>query len=228
MKRIILFLSVLSIISCCHEVPQKLLFGTWDYKLFINDVEIGTATMSNKEIEGNYVSISEFRVKMADVDTLSRDTVTETKDFKPLKLESYNKIVTGGQTRETLLQAAINGREVLLTFGKNKSKYKVDSDFIIDGNYFMSKLIEGKFSDGLEISANVFHPSVEPDRAILVKARVLGRENIMIMGKEESLIHVIQSIENIEKNIDLYIDSTGAVRKGVMEMMNLKIEFIKI
>ncbi len=212
----------------CHSFPEKIPQGEWKYKLFVNGLEIGTALISNKISNSNYISSSEYNMKLADMKTITKDIITETTDFKPVKLESYSKIENAGKVHETKITSLFKGKDVELTFGDKKYNYTVNRDFIIDGNFFMSKLIQAKFRQGFEVTSYVYNPSVELETPIKAITRIVGYEKIMINGKEYNLIHITQSIENIKDNIDLFIDSNGILQKGIIRMLNLKIELIKI
>jgi hypothetical protein len=202
--------------------------GEWEYKLFVNGIAAGTAKISNKIINGNYISTSEYSVKLADSNTITKDTVTETTDFKPVKLENYCKIINAGKVHETNIVSIFNGKNVELTYGNKKYSYTLNRDFIIDGNYYMSQLIQAKFKPGFEAVNYVYNPAVELETAIKATTKVIGPENVIINGKENKLIHIVQSIENIKDNIDLFIDEKGILQKGIIRMLNLKIELIKI
>jgi hypothetical protein len=228
MKKYIIIIIIFFMFSNCHSAPDKIAQGEWNYKLFVNGLEVGTAIISNRISDSNYISTSEYNMKLADMNTITKDIITETTDFKPVKLESYSKIENAGKVHETKIISIFKGKEVELAFGDKKYNYTVTRDFIIDGNYFMSKLIEAKFRQGYEITNYVYNPSVEAETPIKATTKVAGYEKIMINGKEFNLIHITQSIENIKDNVDLFIDNNGILQKGIISMLNLKIELIKI
>jgi hypothetical protein len=214
--------------SNCRALPETFAQGEWEYTLFVNGISVGTAKISNKTIDNKYISISEYIVKLEDTTTITKDTVTETIDFKPVKLENYLKIVKAGKVHETNIVSVFNGKNVELTYNKKKYNYKINREFIIDGNFFMSQLIKSKFKPDLEVVNYVYNPAVELETPIKATTKVIGTENIIINGKENKLIHIVQSIENIKDNIDLFIDENGILHKGIIHMLNLKIELIKI
>jgi hypothetical protein len=229
MKNLLKIISILLLFSAnSSAMPETVAQGEWEYKLFVNGVVVGTAKINNKIIDGNYVSASEYSVKLADSTTITKDTVTETTDFKPVKLENYLKIINAGKVHETNIVSVFKGKNVELTYGNKKYNYTLKRDFIIDGNYFMSQLIQAKFKPGFEVSNYMYNPAVELETLIKATTKVIGPENIIINGKETKLIHVVQSIENIKDNIDLFIDENGILQKGIIRMLNLKIELIKI
>lgn len=212
----------------CYNAPQKIPTGSWNYRLFTNGIRMGNAVISNQLINGNYVSTSELKLSFGGIINTSKQTIVETKNFKPLSLETINKTIRGNSIYTTSIKASINEGNIDLVSspGERKSVIKIEKNFILDGNYFMAKFIEGKFKTGLSIEANIYDPSIEIDKPITIKTKVVGIEELKIKGKSERLIHLIQSIENI-KNIDLYINAQGILIKGVIEMLNMKVELIK-
>jgi len=80
----------------------------------------------------------------------------------------------------------------------------------------------------LKVSNFVYNPSVELETPIKATAKVIGEEEVVVNGKNIKLFHIKQSLENIEDNIDLYVDGKGILQKGIIHMLNLKIELVKI
>lgn len=228
MKRIIIYICFLFFFLSCRSGPAKIPQGNWKYILYVNDTEVGTANISNKIENKTYISSSEYTMKMQDLTTVTKDVVIETLDYKPVRLESYSRIENAGKIHENNIVSVFSGNEVELSYGKKKVKYSVNRDFIIDGNFFMGKLIEGKFEKGMEVSNYIYNPSVELETPVKATTKVIGFERIMINGKEKDLMHISQSIENINDNVDLFIDDQGILQKGIIYMLNIKIELIKI
>ncbi|MDY6935114.1 MAG: hypothetical protein SVZ03_12945 [Spirochaetota bacterium] len=230
--KIILGLILICLPQGCYEMPQSIPIGKWSYRLLVNNVEMGSALISNSIVEGNYISTSELKFSTGNITNTNKQIITETKEFKPVKLQTHNKTLTGDNVYETITVSVFNDRnvDVKITTGKekttNNAKITLGKDSILDGNFFLSKLIEGKFKSGLEIEANIYDPSIELEEPIITKVKVIGLKNIEVDGKDERLIHISQSIENI-KSIDFFIDSAGIMRKGVIEMLNIRIELIR-
>ncbi len=126
------------------------------------------------------------------------------------------------------LVSVFKGKEVEVSYAGNKSIYTINSDFILDGNYFIGKLLESKFKQGTKIIHYVYNPSVELDTPVKVTSSVAGYENISINGRDMKLLHIVQSIENIDDNVNMYVDEKGIMYKGIINMMNLKLELIMI
>jgi hypothetical protein len=228
MKKSYFLIFIIVTLLNCYPVPDSIPVGESRYKLFVNGIEVGSAIVSNRIEDGKYISSAEYTMKLMDMNAITRDTVVETLDFKPLKLESYSKVEYDGEIYETNIVSVFSGRAVELIHNGEKYNYTINRDFILDGNYFIDKLIKGKFRKGFEISNYIYNPSVELETPIKATTKVIGFINVIINGDKQRLIHVVQSVENIEDNIDLFIDSRGDLRKGIIHMLNLKIELIKI
>jgi len=228
MKKIVIaiYIAILFFNPGCFKVPTEIPEGEWNYKLFTNNVLIGSSKISNFIVEDNYVLTSELKLGIGNVSNISRHVIVETKSFAPVKLESYSKITTTDLLHETEIKAIFNGKKIEITSGNKKTTYYLDKNFILEGNFFLAKLIEGKFKKGLEIMASIYDPSIELEKPISVKTEVIGIKNVEIKGKGKSLIHIVQFIENI-KIINIYLDENGIMIKGTIEMLNMKIEIIK-
>lgn len=209
----------------CTRTPAQIPTGQWTYTLFVNGFDSGRAVVTNR-IEGvNWVSSTELTIGMGDISNVSKQIVTETLDFKPVKLESRNRIITGGKVQSIDTITVFRGREAEITFGKDKAVHKIGKDFILEGNYILAKLIEGKFREGMEVEANIYDPTIELEEPILVKAKVMGYETVPVGPRRERLLHVTESIEAV-KSIDLYLDENGILRKGVIQMLNMTMELV--
>jgi hypothetical protein len=207
-------------------VPSEIPSGTWNYKLLVNDSPVGSATLSNRREKDTYVITSDLLMTVGDVKNSSKQIVTETLDFKPLKIETYNRTTQGAMVQNVDTVAIIQGRNVEVQAGRLKTRVTLDRDFILDGNYIMSWLIAGKFKEGMHLRAYIYDPSIEVDRVIPISTRLLGRETVTIGGKPMRLYHVIQSLESV-KSADSYLDEQGILFKAVIRMLNLKIELVR-
>ena len=222
-----LIVALLGLSLVCSKRPEKIPTGRWNYKLYVNASEVGTAVISNSFKDGRYISSTEMTMKTGDVVNMTRQIVTETADFKPLRLETYNRIDQGGKSQRIDTVALFKGRTVELTTGAGKKTLLLEKDFILEGNYFLAKLIEGKFRKGLELKADIYDPAIELEEPIPLKVLCLGRETIEIFGKSRTVYHISETIEGI-KGIDLYFDEEGVLLKGVIIMLNLAIELVRI
>jgi hypothetical protein len=210
----------------CGKTPDTIPLGTWKYRIHTRGVFIGEALITNKKDGDRYVISSELTMGLADVKNTTRHIMTETLDFRPLKYESYNKIVTESAAQNIDTVAVFKGREIDLREGANRATITLPGDFILDGNYFLSRLIEGGFKKDLEVSAQVYDPSIERDRSISMTARSMGRETVEVNGKSMRLIHISQTIDAV-KFSDSYIDEAGVAVLVVVEMLNNRIELVR-
>lgn len=226
MKRLALLLILFTTApGCSVKTPTSIAQGTWTYQLLINGVEIGTASVSNIQRDGLFTSTIQMDMVLGKVKNTTRQIITETADFKPVKLEIYNTIINGKKRQEINTVAEFNNKTVQLTAGDHKTQFTIEKSFILDGNYFMDFLIKKSFKKGTQVSALLYDPTFETEEPINVKMKVKGRERVIINGKPKQLIHIVQRIEN-SKNIDIFIDENGIAQKAIILMLNNRIELI--
>ncbi|MCU0844036.1 MAG: hypothetical protein MUC76_03835 [Spirochaetes bacterium] len=226
MNHIIPALLIALLISLgCGGVPDSIPTGRWNYALLINGARGGNAVISNRREGETYIITSELTMNIAGMQNVSRQVVTETTEFTPVKIETSNRIKfpTGWKDIETT--ALFRGRNVEIRSGGRKTTVTLQGDFVLDGNYFAAKLIEGRFREGLEIKGAIYDPSIELDALVPVTTRVVGRELVDVAGTKRRLLHVSQSIDVI-KSADSYLDEKGVMVKAVIQMMNLTVELI--
>ncbi|OHD63647.1 MAG: hypothetical protein A2176_05805 [Spirochaetes bacterium RBG_13_51_14] len=226
MKKTIIFLLILLIpAGACRTRPDAIPTGTWKYRLLVNGADIGSAVVTNAVTGKLYVSTLEMQMDAGVIKNTSRQIITETLDFKPVKLEVYNTTTQNGQVSEMKTIAQFNGARVDLDTGDLKTSITIEKPFILEGNYFMNELIKSKFKDGTIIKHYIYEPSVDIEEPVLVLVKVMGREEVEVNGKTKNLIHLGLSIDNL-KNIDSYIDGSGITQKTVITMLNNRLELI--
>ena len=221
----IISLLMISSAACKNKYPTAIATGTWHYTLLMNGVKIGTAVTSTQKKENQIRSEVEMTMELGAVKNRTRQIITETTDFRPLKLEIYNDIINGDKVQKVATIAEVKGKEIHLSTGGHSAKVKITKDFVFDGTYFMSRLIAAGFKEGTRVSSYLYEPTFEVEEPILVSVTMAGRERVTINGKSRNLIHLVQVIENF-KNIDIYIDDNGVAQKAVILMLNNKIELI--
>lgn len=221
-----LFTIIIGMCQCTYTIPKSIPTGEWTYTLFVNDVPVGTAKASNCIVDKQYIIRSELRMEVGDVTNIARQTIVETLDFKPVRYESHNSIISSGETQEIDTVATFDGRKVTLTADNSSASLTLPRDFMLDGNYFFSQLIEGKFKEGLTLTSNIYDPTIEQESLIPVTITVIGIERIDVGGESRRLIHLTESIGNV-KSIDLYLDERGIMIKTVIRMLNTAIVLIK-
>ena len=208
--------------SCAKKsTPASIPQGTWNYDLKVNTVKAGTAVFSNNIIDNNYVVRSELYLSIGPIENKAINIITETKDFKPVKLEEYNTITDSGtgSVQEIKRSAIFDGANVTFQSGDRKSKFKIEGSFILDGNYFIDELIKNQFKPGTIVKADIYEPSVEIDAPILAIAEVKGYSSVDVGNKSMKLLHLKIRIENL-KRIDMYLNEQGVTEKMVMNMLN--------
>jgi hypothetical protein len=220
----ILFISLVISIGC-GGVPDSIPTGSWNYALLINGVRAGGAVISNHREGETYVIASELNMNIAGMQNVSRQVVTETTAFTPVKIETSNRIKIPAGWKDIQTTALFRGKNVEIRSGGRKTVITLQGEFVLDGNYFTARLIEGGFRDGLEIKGAIYDPSIELDALVPVTTRVVGRELVDVGGVKRRLLHVSQSID-VVKSADSYLDEKGVMVKAVVQMMNLTVELI--
>lgn len=221
--RIALMLILAFAAGCSQRTPEKIPLGSWSYKLFMNGTEMGTAVTTHRQENGCYVSTELLQIKAGDVENISRQEIRETADFKPLSLRTDNQIITGGKVQNISTSAVFNGSEITVTANEATAKVSIEKPFVLSEHYFFKALAEQGFGKGAHAEADIYDPSFELEDTIRVKMAVEGRELVLVNGKPEKLLHISQIIENF-KDIDLFLDGDGIMRKGKILMLNNKIE----
>jgi hypothetical protein len=227
-KRSLAVLCFMLLVSC-RSNPETVPEGTWKYDLYVNGVKAGSAITVIEEKENLYITKNEMYLKMGTMENKTVQTVTETKDFKPVSLEILNtmKDTSAGLNQEIKKTAVFEGSTVTLVSDGYKSEIKLEEPFILDGNFFFKELVKSGFKKGTRIEAQIYEPSVSIDNTILVIVDVAGREKIQIGSEEMNLIHVKQRVEQL-KIVDMYLNDEGVMEKAVIKMLNNVFELIRV
>lgn len=212
----------------CSSKPAAIPVGTWNYDLLVNGIKAGSAVISNSASGNNYIIKSEMYIKIGTIENSSVQIITETKDFKPVKLEVLNTVTDTATNKKQVIEksATFSGSEVTLKNDGYQTKFTIDGVFVLDGNYFFNELLKKKFEPGTVISAKIYEPSVEIDEPILVIVEAKGFADIQSQGRMVKLFHIKQRIEKF-KSIDVYVNEKGITEKMVMKMLNNIFELVR-
>jgi hypothetical protein len=225
------FLSILIIVTAvsCSSGPAQIPEGTWNYDLLVNGVRAGRAVVSNRSSGDNFIIKSEMYLNIGTIENKSVQIVTETKNFKPVKLEVFNTVTdtSGNSTQEINKTVLFNGEDVTLKTGDYESRFKIKDPFVLDGNYFFNELLKSKFKTGVMIKANIYEPSVEIDTPILVIVEAKGMETVQVRNKPMKLFHIKQRVEKL-KSMDIYMNDKGITEKIVLKMLNNVFELVRV
>lgn len=229
MKKISLTVLCLILLLSCRSTPESVPEGTWKYDLIVNGVKAGSAVTVIDEKENLYITRNEMYLKIGTMENKTVQTVTETRDFKPVSLEIHNTIKdsSSGLNHEMSKTAVFEGNRVTLKSDGFESVIDITGPFILDGNYFFKELVKSGFKKGTRIEARIYEPSVEIDNTILVIVDVAGREKIEVGSVEMDLIHVKQRVEQL-KIVDIYLNDEGVMEKSVIKMLNNIFELIRV
>lgn len=226
--RTMLSILIIAASVTCSSKPSQIPEGTWKYDLLVNGVKAGRAVTSNTVSGENYIIRSEMYLDMGSIQNRSVQVVTETKSFKPVRLEVFNTVTDASAktTQEINKTADFDGDNVSLKTGDYQSKFKLQGPFVLDGNYFFSELLKNKFKTGIVIKANMYEPSVEIDKPILVLIETKGIETVQVGDKSMKLLHVKQRVEKL-KSMDIYLNENGITEKVVVKMLNNIFELVR-
>jgi hypothetical protein len=226
LKKIFIFFLIPLLSACaCRSKLSTIPTGTWTYRLLVNGAAIGKAVVTNARSNNLYISTTDMEMDAGYIKNTTRQVITETTGFKPVKLEVYNKTIQNERASEMKTIANFSGNKVDLDTGGARSSITIDKPFILEGNYFMSELIKNEFKNGTVIKNQIYEPTVDIEEPVLMLVKVLGRKDVSIKGKTKNLIHLGFSIENL-KNIDSYIDENGITQMTVITMLNNKLELV--
>lgn len=220
----IIVFTLLTVCACSAHAPGTIPVGTWQYDLLVNGVEMGKATIQNSIEDNQYVY--RFDLTMGNGTTRSQDTIVETLECKPVKLEKHTYIKQTTTEQKMDIIAQCNGRTITLIENNMKSIITLDQDYVLDGNYFLYMLIQNKFKKGLQITHNVYDPSIERESAIPVTIKLIGTETISVNSVLYKAWKIEQSIGKI-KNIIVYLDEHGVVLKSSIKMLNMQLDIIR-
>lgn len=229
MKRTGLLILCFMLLLSCRTNPESIPEGTWKYDLFVNGVKAGYSTTVFDEKENLYITQNEMYLKIGTMENKTVQTVTETRDFKPVSLEIHNTIKdsASGLNHDMSKIASFQGNKVTLTSDGFESVIDIAHPFILDGNYFFKELTKSGFKKGTRIEAQIYEPSVEIDDTILVIIDVAGREKIKVGSSEMNLIHIKQRVEQL-KIVDMYLNDEGVMEKAVIKMLNNIFELVRV
>jgi hypothetical protein len=219
-------IATVMLVFACAKRPAALPSGTWNYALYLNGNKVGSAAISNVHEGGHRVSIIEMTMKAGEVESVSKQIITETTDFKPVKYETYNIIIKGNIVQNINTVATFEGKKVKLSADNSVQEIEIERDFKLEGNYMLAKLIEGKFDKGLKVESYIYEPAIDPEIPVLMKAYVVGNESVTIAGKRYDAVHVIEYIEKF-KSFDMYLDGQGALLKAELTMLNMNIQLVR-
>jgi len=226
MKRILYVFAILSFLFVsAHSTPTDVRGGSWEYDVLVNGILVGKSTISSTITNGQHVHQSDMTMTIGQVSTTTKQKVTETEKYTPVKFEI--SVVTIYGTNKTTMEtmATFDGKKVTLKTGESVQTFTITRPFVLDGNYFYSELVKNKFVKDSEASAYLYHPSIEAREPFKVTVKVLGKETVLIRDKQKNLIHVAFFMETI-KQADYYLNDDGAAERIEQRFMNNTVELI--
>ena len=223
MRKLVLLFIILLV--SCSRIPFELPMGKFSYKLIMNGTKLGTAVTSTIIHEGAYITNTVMTLEIGDVKNITNQTIKETLDFKPIRFESIHSVIVDDNVQEISWIANFDGNKIMLQMGDTLIEFEPDEPFRLEGGFILNELITQRFRKNSVVSTKIYDPTLEPEDLIPVQVKFVGMKNIEINNRTHRVFHLVQAIENF-KNIDIYLDSRGVVKKSVMIMLNNRIELI--
>lgn len=223
-KTLVILITMLLTVSCGKKL-NSIERGSFTYLLKINGMTAGKSVITRKMENGNHITETAMTMKAGHIENSALVKVTETSEFKPVKLEIINtmKDTSSNAVQEIKKTALFNDNTVSLDTNGYKSEFKIDENFYLDGDFFIDELKKKKFKPGTVVRAKIYEPTVKVDSPILVIYKVIGDKKISLNNREIDTVHISQKIEML-KSIDWYISRDGVVQKVVIKMLNNIIE----
>jgi len=227
MKYLFLLVPALFLIVGCKtfEPPKSLPVGTWNYKLFMNGSEMGNASITFAETSNLYISTIVMSISAGDTQSTTKEIVTETKTFVPVKYETYNQITRNGITQNIDTVAIFNEKEITVKSNGQTARIIIDKPFVLPGNYLMKALLDKGYGKNSSVEVEIYSPLLELEDTVSAKQVVIGTENIEINGIREELLHMKGITADFQES-DIYIDSNGVLHKARILMLNNLIELV--
>ena len=227
MKYLLYFVSIFFFVAGCKTFapPKSIPAGTWNYKLFMNGTQMGTASLTSAETSVHYISTIVMSIEVAGAQSTTKEILTETKTFVPVKFEAYNQVITNGIVQNMDTVAVFNGKEITVSSQGQIARVIIDKPFVLPGNYLTKALLDKGYVKSSLVEAEVYNPLLELEDTVLIRQEVLGIEIVEINGVKEELLHIREIIVDFQQS-DMYIDSSGVPRKISALMLNNLLELV--
>jgi len=224
-KTIFLTLLVTLPFITCMGRPSSIPVGTWEYDLYVNGVKSGKSVTAVKLENGLYTTETSMQMNAGIITNTSMNRITETVDFKPVRLENVNSIIQGDKVRKIEITALFEGNAVTVKTGSSSVSVKLPGPCVLDGTYFISELIRKGFRNGTRVSARIYEPAIELEELITVNVRVNGIKRVKVGREKKRLYHVSYIIQDM-KNIECYINKNGITELATITMLNNRMDLV--
>jgi len=227
MNKLYSLLLVIILSSCTAVIPPKELpLGAWKYRLYINGIKSGTASMSIAQKDNTYVSTLTLALKQGFKKYHSHQIVIENLDGSPVYLEIDNINEDKNKKFRLRTKTYFRGNSVRVITEKNNATVELRKQPHIDGVFFMLNLIKRDFKIGTEIKTNLYDPTVEVEETIPASMKVIGFDRHRIRGSLRKLIHLRMNIDGI-RSTDIFINEKGIRDLIIIKMLNNTINLVR-
>ena len=231
MKRIACsFVFLLSFVLTAADEPDGYFpKGTYKYSVSMekeNSFEsLGTAVFNMKEEGGMYISDSVIKFSINGVEMNMNQTITEKKDFSPVKSVSETIVQKGDFSTKSVIEISFNGREILIIDDGEEKMITPAKKFYFGSDVLTHYMIKSKFQKGAKHTAVVLDPSLDSEGFASMTIESLGKEKVSYKGNDIFLNKLVMKFKDFNETV-MYCDDAGINYIIKYEIMNIKVKMV--
>jgi hypothetical protein len=212
-----------------NEVASKSLLplGTWHYGIYAGTIRLGTAHSSLSFEKGRYISVNDMVMQRDNgaLVCIMKENYVETDSFVPVSYFSLTTIISGDKESHSRVSASFSKGTVALKDDSGERSYAIEGDFYITPNVIAVRMDREGMKSGSEYTVRIYDPSVDEEKALEMKEKIIGSELVALPKGKAQLIHTVQSYGPL-KNINNYLDDQKTVVRTTLSMLNMTIDLV--
>jgi hypothetical protein len=216
MKYIAFLLLSCAFVSCGAEKnimlkkpsTGKIPLGTFKYKIYLNQTNMGDAVFTTSLENGKYISKQKMQLSMLGFTTNVNEYIEETEDFKPVSYIYETELGKNGEMQKHKLTAAFEGKKITVTSDFKTETYMFDREFHIGTNFLSSRILANGISEGASSEDYIYDPSSDEENLIRISEKITGKEKAEYDGSVYEFYKSLVSFGAV-KNMENYCDSAG-------------------
>ena len=203
--------------------------GTYKYSVSMekeNSFEsLGTAVFTMKEENGMFVSDSVIKFSINGVEMNMNQTITEKKDFSPVKSVSETIVQKGDFSTKSLIEISFNGKEIRMIDDGEERLITPSKKFYFGSDILTHQMIKSKFQKGAKHTVVVLDPSLDSEGFANMTIESLGKEKISYKGTDILLNKLVMKFKDFNETV-IYCDDAGINYIIKYEIMNIKVKMV--
>lgn len=187
--------------------------GTYEYKVMVNEKEVGSATMKFEQSKGTYIADTKIEMSVSNGPNIlkiiqSLKTV-ETTEFVPVSYAASIVQSMGGQKQEMKIEATVKDKKININRDGNHTSVDMPAGVMFSSSLkATSDVIKKKFAAGAKLTYKMIEPAMG-DTVEDVTVAVVGKEETDVNGKKMKLNKVTQTWKAM--TITVFCDDKGVV-----------------